>query len=150
MTLISAVKRILYDHLLPTHDLPVHTCFFHPQNTDISNNNNSSSTVNSSHIRLLTLNVWGLPIAAHCHDRCQSLIQLFQRYDIIALQEALHLRELHIIIDYAKQCGITHQCLGMQGIGFPTYRDVVGSGLVILSRISTIQNKWQGTEISTL
>lgn len=126
-------QRLLHDHISPPIDRPIQHCF-----TSNTSTNQSIRIKHGDTVRVLTLNAWGLPIVPHCTERTQSISKLLHSYDIICLQECLHLNEVNVIIKQAISDGLLYCIQFIQGIGYPVYNSVVASGLVILSRYSII------------
>ena len=56
------------------------------------------------------------------------------RYDVITLQEVWHRRERDVLIAAAAAAGLVHHHYFEAGAGFPLWRGVEGTGLLVLSR----------------
>ncbi len=83
-------------------------------------------------LRVLTLNVWGIPVASDRADRMQAIGEQITALapDIVTLQEALALEDRERIVNYLApgQWPYSHY--------FPS--GIVGSGLMIISRFPVV------------
>ena len=103
------------------------------------------------HLRVLTLNVGGIPIMHSCEHRCRQLIAYIRRgpaYDMIALQEVWHARERQLWVEYAQAEGMHHHHFE-QGCGFPGWPGQTGTGMLLLSRYPIVRAQYQHYSVIT-
>jgi len=83
-------------------------------------------------LRVLTLNIWGIPYSADYTQRTQALAATLAHsdYDVVCLQEVWNHADVERLTRAARQCGLVH------AQHFPS--GVIGSGLLTLSRYPII------------
>lgn len=72
-------------------------------------------------LRVLNLNIWGLPISPRTEVRVSELAKSFHLFDIIAFQECSHEREVRILREKATVAGLKYQHQFTNGVGFPIW-----------------------------
>ncbi|EQC37147.1 hypothetical protein SDRG_05374 [Saprolegnia diclina VS20] len=91
-------------------------------------------------IRVLSMNVWGIPVTPYCTERAQAIGAILEEkakdWDIITLQEVWHRREKRIIVHAALRAGFAYSHYFHPAVGFPLPigHDSFGTGLLVLSK----------------
>ncbi|RHY18630.1 hypothetical protein DYB25_004848 [Aphanomyces astaci] len=91
-------------------------------------------------IRVLSLNVWGIPVSPHVLERAAAIGRMLEarsgEFDIVTLQEVWHRREKNIILSAATRAGFGYSHYFHPAVGFPLPigHDSFGTGLLILSK----------------
>ncbi|OQS05974.1 transmembrane protein [Thraustotheca clavata] len=91
-------------------------------------------------IRVLSMNVWGIPVTPYCTERATAMGAILKEkaedWDIIALQEVWHRREKRIIVNAALRAGFAYSHYFHPAVGFPLPigHDSFGTGLLVLSK----------------
>ena len=89
-------------------------------------------------LRVLSQNLWGIPITPRLLARVQELSKSLHLFDIVAFQELTHERELKWLQTYCAAIGLTHHHQFSSGVGFPIWHGVTAPSLVIFSRFPII------------
>ena len=78
--------------------------------------------------------MWGLPISPRTDLRAMELVKSFHLFDIVALQECSHEREVKILRQGATEAGLKYHHQFTNGVGFPIWHGLTAPGLVVFSR----------------
>jgi len=98
----------------------------------------SASAAGPPSLRVLSLNFWGLPISPRVHERVQELAKVLHLYDLVALQELSHEREVVWLQAHCRRIGLVHQQVFRAGVGFPIWHGVTAPSLALFSRFPII------------
>ncbi|CAK4084581.1 unnamed protein product [Aphanomyces euteiches] len=91
-------------------------------------------------IRVLSLNVWGIPVSPYVIERAAAIGRMLEaksdEFDIVTLQEVWHRREKNIILKAATRAGFGYAHYFHPAVGFPLPigYDSFGTGLLVLSK----------------
>lgn len=99
-------------------------------------------------LRVLNLNIWGLPISPRTDVRARELTKSFHLFDVIAFQELSHEREVSILHSGARAAGLHHMHQFTQGVGFPIWHGVTAPGLVVFSRYPILDTHFKRYSIN--
>uniref|UniRef100_A0A7S1CQ96 Endonuclease/exonuclease/phosphatase domain-containing protein n=1 Tax=Bicosoecida sp. CB-2014 TaxID=1486930 RepID=A0A7S1CQ96_9STRA len=94
----------------------------------------------ASRVRVLTQNTWALPIFPDVQERVAGFCAVLARgeWDVVIMQELAMKREINAIIEAGKRGGLVYHHHFIQGVGFPIWLDVMGTGLLVLSRFPIV------------
>lgn len=89
-------------------------------------------------LRVLSQNLWGIPITPRLLARVQELSKSLHLFDVVAFQELTHERELKWLQSYCAAIGLRHHHQFSSGVGFPIWHGVTAPSLVLFSRFPII------------
>jgi len=110
-----------------------------PSSSSSSSSSSSPSAARPPHqLRVLSLNLWGLPISPRTSLRCRELCKSLHLFDLVAFQELSHEREFRLLRDHCARLGLRHCQQFSNGVGFPIWHGVTAPSLVVFSRYPII------------
>jgi hypothetical protein len=154
MFVCACMRRFIEDHLLTPHPpqpqpiaLPKdHTPSYiapttkHPTKEQVDRKDDgpaihtASSSASPSpssppyQLRVLSLNIWGLPISPRTDVRAVELSKSFHLFDLVALQECSHEREVLVLRERAREAGLRYAHQFTNGVGFPIWHGTTTHG----------------------
>jgi hypothetical protein len=140
LQILVLIKRFFADNFTPvTWESPVLSLDYELPTTPAPFASQSSirTPQRKRTLRVLSHNVWGLPISPKVNERLRHVLAILDDWDIIVLQEAAHQREVQLIVEGAAKRGFHHHQF-MQGVGFPVWNGVRAPALLVLSRYPII------------
>lgn len=98
--------------------------------------NRGLSAAPPARLRVLTQNLWALPIYPDLDDRVKGFCRVLEagEWDVVVMQELQTKREVNTLVAAGARGGLAFHHHFIQGTGFPIWLDVMGTGLLVLSR----------------